>query len=296
MGKRVFLAFFLILVMCSAVIGGVFVATSLTQEINPSFGPGGKPIVGDRPDWSGKINILVIGTDGSSKLTDTIILFQIDGKNKVIRSIPFPRDTRVPWGKGHTKINALYASKDKEMATMKMIKSMTGLPIHYYVTIGLEGFRNFIDYLGGVEITVELAMKYKDPYQNLFIDIPAGTHHMNGKMAEQYVRFRKGSAGYDGSDVQRTQRQQEFVKALIKQKLTLANITKAGDIFNEIKKYVQTNFTISEVSDLALKVKGFDPSNFESYELSGHSQTISEISYYIFEKNKFDADVLPNFR
>jgi len=296
MGKRVFLSFFLILIMCSAVIGGVFVATTLSQEINVGRTEEGREIPGDKVNWNGKINILVIGLDKSSRLTDTIILFQIDGKNKQIRSISIPRDTRVKSGKGYSKINSLYAGKDRELATMKMVKSLTGLPIHYYATINLDGFKNLVDYLGGVEITVDKDMKYKDPYQNLYIDIPAGTHLMDGNMAEQYVRFRKGSSGYDGSDVQRTKRQQYFIKALIKQHLTLSNITRAGDIFNEMKKYLTTNFTISEVWDLSKKIKGFDMENMENYDLSGYSQTIADISYYIFDKAKFDAEVLPKFR
>jgi len=296
MGKRVFLSFFLILVMCSAVIGGVFVATTFSQAISMGHTDEGIDIPGDaRPNWSSKINILVVGKDNNT-LTDTIILFQLDGKNKQLRSISFPRDTRVKRGTGYVKINSIYAGKEKELGLMKTVKSLTGLPIHYYVTINLEGFRNLIDYLGGITITVEKAMKYKDPYQDLFIDIPAGTHLMDGKMAEGYVRFRKGSAGYDGSDVGRTKRQQDFIKALIKQKLTLSNIAKAGDIFEQVKKYIITNFTVAQAIDIANKAKGIDPASMESYELCGYPQTINDISYYIFDKAKFDAEVLPNFR
>ena len=295
MGKRVFLSFFLILVMCSAVIGGVFVATTFSQVINPRQIDGVDIPVDRVPDWNGKINILVLGKDTGTR-TDTIILFQIDGKNKQLRSISFPRDTRVKWGNGYNKINAVYTGKEKELAVMKTVKALTGLPIHYYVTVGLDGFRNIVDYLGGVTITVEKDMKYKDPYQDLYIDIPAGTHHMDGKMAEGFVRFRKGSAGYDGSDTQRTKRQQYFIRALIKQKLTLSNIAKAGDIFNEMKKYLVTNFTLSQAIDIANKARGIDSASMESYDLSGYPQTINDISYYIFDKAKFDAEVLPNFR
>jgi len=296
MKKRVFLSIFLIIIMCSAVIGGVFVATTFSAAINPSVTDSGMEIPVDPVDWSGKINILVMGTDKSTQLTDTMVLFQIDGDNKTIKSLSIPRDTRIKYGSGYTKINSVYASKNKELATMQAIKSITGLPINYYVTVGLDGFVNIIDYLGGVDITVDMPMKYNDPAQNLHINIPAGTIHMDGLTAEEYVRFRKGSAGYDGSDTERMRRQQGFLKALINQKLTLSNIARAGSIFNEIKKYVNTNFTLAQVVDLATKMKGIDLGSIQQYEISGYPQTINDISYWIVDTKTLNSDVLPNFK
>jgi len=300
MTKRVILSLFLILAMCSAVIGGVFVATTFTDAISPAYTENGELIPVDQvSDWNGKINILVLGKEDqyqNTLLTDTIILFQIDGKAKTIKTLSIPRDTRVKYGNGYVKINSVYASKERELAAMKMVKSITGLPINYYVTVGTKGFQNIIDYLGGIDITVDKPMKYSDPAQNLFINIPAGAQHMNGKIAVEYVRFRKGSAGYDGSDTERVARQQGFIKALIKQKLTPANILNAGGIFNEIKKNINTNFTLSNVVDIANKVKGMDFNNIQSYTLEGYPQTIGGASYWILDMNKINADVLPNFK
>jgi len=300
MAKRVILSLVLILAMCAAVIGGVFVATTFTDAINISTTTENLPITGDKvTDWNGKINILVLGREDqyqNTLLTDTIVFFQIDGKAKTIRELSIPRDTRVKYGNGYVKINSVYASKDRELATMKMIKSITGLPINYYVTVGTAGFENIINYLGGVDITVDKPMKYSDPAQNLYINIPEGTIHMDGLTAEEYVRFRKGSAGYDGSDTERVARQQGFIQALIKQKLTPANILNAGGIFTEVKNNINTNLTLSNVLDLASKVKGMDLNNIQTYTLEGTAQTINGASYWILDMNKISTDVLPYFQ
>jgi len=300
MTKRVIMSIVLLIIMCSAVIGGVFAATSFTAIINVAKTADNIDIQGDAvTNWNGKINILVLGREDQYQdtlLTDTIVLFQIDGTTKTVKELSIPRDTRIKYGSSYMKINAVYASKNRELATMQAIKSIINIPINYYVTVGTSGFINIINYLGGVDITVDSPMKYSDPAQNLSINIPAGTQHMDGKTAEEYVRFRKGSAGYDGSDTERVARQQGFIKALMKQKLTPANILNAGGIFNEVKKNINTNLTLANVVDLASKVKGMDLSNIQTYTLDGTAQTIGGASYWILDTNAISKDILPNLQ
>jgi len=300
MTKRVILAIIFIIVMCSAIIGGVFAATAFTSVINIARTTDNVDIKGDAvTNWNGKINILVLGKEDqyqNTLLTDTMMLFQIDGATKTIKELSIPRDTRVKYGNSYMKINSVYASKDRELAVMQEVKAITGLPINFYVTIGTSGFVNIINYLGGIDITVPAAMKYSDPAQHLYINIAAGFQHMDGQTAVDYVRFRKGSAGYDGSDTERVARQQGFVQALIKQKLTPANILNAGGIYNEIVKNINTNLTLANVVDLASKVKGMDLSNIQTYTLAGSAQTIGGASYWVLDMNAINKDVLPNFQ
>ena len=55
----------------------------------------------------------------------------------------------------------------------------------------INGFRNIIDAIGGVEFDVPIRMFYNDPEQNLHIDLQKGKQLLNGKKAEMLVRFRQ---------------------------------------------------------------------------------------------------------
>ena len=61
-------------------------------------------------------------------------------------------------------------------------------------------------------------MNYEDATQNLYIHLQKGMQHLDGEQAMGLVRFRKG---YASQDIQRTKVQQEFLKALAKQCLSL---------------------------------------------------------------------------
>lgn len=166
-------------------------------------------------------NILVVGLDKVGNNTDVILIVNIDSKNHKINIISVPRDTRVPLGNSHFKINAVYSyamnkGLKKEEKLISAVSDVTGIPIHHYAIIDLEGFREIIDKLGGVEFNVTRDYYYSDPAQNLYIDIKKGKQILNGKNAEGLIRYRHD---YAMGDLQRISVQQEFMKALINQKL-----------------------------------------------------------------------------
>jgi LCP family protein required for cell wall assembly len=282
---------FLALIMCVSIIGGVFVANSFMTALNPALTEDGEVIEADMP-LGDDMNILVLGTDGSSLLTDTMILFHIDTKTRTLKTLSIPRDTRVKYNNSHIKINSAYGYKGREKSTIEAVKTLTGLPVNYYVTVGLNGFRGIIDYLGGVDINVPKDMYYSDPAQKLNINLKAGMQHMDGATAEKYVRFRKG---YVDQDIGRMHAQQEFIKELIRQKFTLANIVRAKSIFEELKKYVSTNYTLGEIVSTANKLKGMDTTNILSFDVPGEARTIDNISYWVADDAELKLLIESNF-
>jgi len=92
----------------------------------------------------------------------------------------------------YMKINALIG-KGGEKMVIDMVEDITGLPVDYYVTLNFKGFREIVDTLGGVEINVPFDMDYDDPYQNLHIHLKKGKQVLDGKKAEQFVRYRKAT-------------------------------------------------------------------------------------------------------
>lgn len=147
----------------------------------------------------GRVNILLLGMRGENmpgggKLADTIILASILPKENKVSMISIPRDlyVTVPGTQDKQKINAVYhygeeKVKGQGMEDMKtIIGEITGLPIHYAASINFAGFKQLIDAIGGIEITLdqsfEEAMQFNEPHVcDSFFNIPTGEYENKTK-------------------------------------------------------------------------------------------------------------------
>jgi len=277
--KKVILTILSVMCVSLAVVCGVYAANMVVEPFNPAYTEDGVAIKTDKA-LGDRVNVLIIGTDEGGGRSDTILLASIDVKTKQVSILSIPRDTRVNIKGRYDKINHTLSYPGKEDSVIEAVKIVTGLPVNYYVTVDLQGFRNIIDILGGVYIDVPQNMRYTDPAQGLYIDLKAGYQLLDGKKAEQFVRYRK----YTNGDIGRVHAQQSFVSELVKQKLTLQNIAKADEIFAEVKKYVKTNYGISDFLSHMDIIKGINTETLFQADLPHVPQTIDGISYVIYNE------------
>lgn len=231
-----------------------------------------------------KVTVLMLGTDSGGANTDTIMLAMLDCKHKTVNIMSIPRDTRVPspWGgKGYAKINSVYSAKGLS-GIINQVNELTGLPINYYLVLNFEGFRKAIDVLGGVEFNVPMRLKYDDPVQNLHIDLQPGLQRLNGDKAEQLVRARNQ---YPEADITRTQVQRDFVKAVIKQHATPANILKINDLFSQIEPYVKTNIKVGDALRYAPVLTQVAEEDIRLFILPGRTDGVA---YYLSDAKEME--------
>ncbi|MDF9804215.1 LCP family protein required for cell wall assembly [Streptomyces sp. HB372] len=119
------------------------------------------------------------------------------------------------------KLNAAYAEGGPTL-TVRTVENMTKVKIDHYLEVDFTSFMKTVDAVGGVKICTARPMK--DSYTGL--NLPAGSHELDGGQALQYVRSRHVDVG---SDLGRMQRQQKFMAALIKQ------ATSSGVLLNPVK-------------------------------------------------------------
>lgn len=245
----------------------------------------------------GMINVLLIGVDDGGYRSDTIMLLSIDPYSDRINFLSIPRDTMVkPNGYATTKINALIglgkevAKKGKisepEEFLISQVKELIGIPIHYFVSIDFEGFKDIIDAVDGVDFNVPYDMNYDDPAQNLHIHLKAGQQHLDGQAAHDFVRFRHNNDGsapgeYVLGDEGREYWQQEFLKELFNQKCTPKYISKIDDLFTVVKENVRTNYTMKDLITHLGLVKTINFDDIGSYVIPGEAQYISPLWWYI---------------
>ncbi len=295
MKNNKFFTFFVITILL------IVISVLINSFLNLNIGLKGNSLLGiDKSENLKRFNVLLIGTDHIANLTDTLMLMNVDTKNGRINVTSIPRDTAVFIKNKRHKINECYNLDDKKLSLLfSEIKSLTGIPINYYVKIDYLSFRKAIDTLEGVEIDVKKTMIYDDPGQNLHIYIKKGKQILDGFNAEGYVRFRKNNnnTGYIQGDYDRINVQQEFMKELIKQKLKTKYISKAPELLDNLYKYVETNFVVRDILALLPTANKFDLENaFTSYTLEGdYSAMINEISYFIPDEQKIKEQLKDTF-
>lgn len=234
------------------------------------------------------VNLMVLGLDRDKTRCDVILLFQYDPSASKLNLLSVARDTRVVVNGSCCKLNAVY-SKGGERLVARKLKQITGLPVHYYITMDFEGFRKIIDTFGGVQFYVPFRMRYNDPTQDLHIRLNQGLQLLDGKKAEQLVRYRKGNfagQGYTDGDIGRIKMQQDFLNAFIDQKFKFRYISKVDELFSILEKYVKTNITPDDVSYYMTDIARIRNTEMETLVLPGDSRIIDGVWYYILDRWK----------
>ncbi len=236
-----------------------------------------------------RINVLLLGLE--HERSDTIMVASYDTKTKRVDVISIPRDTYVDRdgfvNSTNNKINSVYTVKGIE-GLEETVLSITGLDIDKYVTIDYDGVRAAVDAVGGVEVDVPFHMRYTDPYSDppLDINIPAGVQIIQGENAMEFLRFRKtnytGYSGYTEGDLGRIQAQQGFIKSAIKKALTY----RLPKVVSEVFPYVDTDFSLSEATSMAVSSVGMSSEDINFHVLPGTTKTINGLSFYIMSNEE----------
>jgi LCP family protein required for cell wall assembly len=233
-------------------------------------------------------NILILGVDSNGKnadpfdgtRSDTILVMSIYPKTKTVNILSIPRDSKVyiAHNKGVQKINAAHALGGINL-TKDTIEETFGFKINNYIVFNTEGVREFVDAIGGLPIYVEKDMRYHDYTAGLHIDLTKGTHMLDGKTAEGFLRFRKDALG----DIGRTARQQWFLRALAERIKDPEVLPKIPAALKVIDKYVKSDLSLYQLSQYAAFATSIDMSKVETATLPGAPNKRGYTSYWILD-------------
>jgi LCP family protein required for cell wall assembly len=266
----------------------------ILSSINPNNNQNNEEntLPGREIDWNKKINILLVGIDqryeDEMSRSDTNLLLSIDPKNKKLVLISLPRDSLVtlPGYEGDQKLAHAHSYGGVPLL-VKTIESILNIEIPYYIEVNFDGFKKMIDLIGGVTIDVEKDMDYESYLGDVRIHLKKGLQHLNGEKALEYVRFRMDETG----DIGRMERQQKFIKAIIKQALALSNTIKLQKALLELKNWVKTNLEPSQIIKIGLIVKNINEEDMISFTLPGTLGWKNHLSYYILDYDKINEIV-----
>ncbi len=248
-----------------------------------------------------KVNILLMGLDQDKIRADVIMVVSLDPELNQINMLSIPRDTRVQYSTNrYDKINHAMGYKNPEETIIRLVKQVTGMPIHYYCEVDFSGVKEIVDILDGVDFDVPYNMDYDDPHQNLHIHLKAGMQHLDGDGAHDLLRFRHNNNGsaeglYILGDEGRIDTTQKFLKALFEQKLKPEYLGKAPRLIKEIYNHVNTNFSVADATGYIKMLKKMDSDSLQTFVLPGEAKYIGPVSYFIYDKTQVKKLVLENF-
>lgn len=220
-----------------------------------------------------RLNILLLGIRGvgdpnGGLLTDTIMVISIKPKTGEIAMVSIPRDLYVdmPFNNQKSKINEAYEMGEKNgdwgkglEYSKEAVSDVIGLKIHYAASVDFEAFREIINTLGGITITLDKPFSEKNQFEEGIVDLPAGKQVIDGDTALLFVRAR-----FSSSDFDRAKRQQQVLLA-IKEKAfslgVLSNPMKVISMLNSIGNHIRTDAELWEIQELAVLTKKIELSN-----------------------------------
>jgi len=254
------------------------------------------------------MNFLILVGDRSSGNTDSMMVANYNPDSKQISIVTIPRDTNVKLINNILpKINAAYAAGGRKhegaVYAAEKVSNLTGININYYVHINISSIKKITDMLGGVNFDVPADLRYRDPSQDLNIDLKKGYQLLDGDKVEQLLRFRKPNERlytkselkelrqfYDGSDIKRTEMQVKFIKAFMSQKLNIQYLPKFNSVINYAFENIITNLTLSDALKLASGVINISGSSFNSFRLDGEDRIINGGWFYIYNGKMINID------
>jgi LCP family protein required for cell wall assembly len=239
------------LFLCSAVTA---LGVNLWRKSHPSTaapvvaGQGGVPTPSAAQALpNGQTKILLLGTDrrpnDAGYRTDVVLLLVLDPDKQTVTAVSFPRDLWVKLPKDQLKINQVMGIGGFDLEAQMFLDNF-GVKPDYYVMTNFNGFVDFINNRGGIDVEVGQELTDRcDIQQNVggSCTVTPGTVHMDGAMALWYVRSR-----HTTSDLDRLRREQEVIFALVRKMVSFQSIATLGQMKDEVGSNVETNISIPQ--------------------------------------------------
>src|SRR5919201_716381 len=214
-------------------------------------------------------SILLLGTDHSlaasragDRHSDSITLLRTDPDHHRLYYLSIPRDLRVEIpGYGEARINTAFQVGGPRLAA-RAVRAYTTIPVNHLVVVNFSEFRDLIDKIGGIDVTVPrpILSKFDCPFAtNTRCARWPGWHfakgrvHLNGRRALIYSRVRKNLLNPAESDITRGERNQQVLQALLSKLASFGTFMRMPWIGSDLMKPLATDLSANEFLEL-----GFD--------------------------------------
>jgi LCP family protein required for cell wall assembly len=289
-------------VLCFSVAGSLLFGAHMVEVqrdfMVTMFGEGSAAEAED-----GRYNMLLLGGDAGAGRwgfrPDSMTVASVDARTGETTLISLPRNmTNFPFAEGSVMdkefpdgfdadyLNgvATWAADNTELfkgsenpgvdATEAAVEGITGLEIHYWALVNLEGFKDLVDAFGGVTLKVRDRIPVGLPHDSFFRYIEPGTRRLDGTETLWFARARYGSDDYS-----RMARQKCVMGAMLHQVSPQTALRNFGQIAQASSDMVSTSIPRGEAA------------RFVQLALMAREQKISTLSLVPPLVNTADPDI-----
>ena len=284
-GRRITIALILVLALLAALVWGFYqsklnllIFDDGVQEIDtqtklplddlelPDMGDAydreSKLPTGDAVTDKDVVNILLLGTDDRSTKysenarADAIMLLSLNLRTHKIKLVSIERGIGVPIpGRNDDWLTHTFRYGGAAL-TMQTVQDCFKVDVSRYIRVNFHAFREGIDAIGGVDITLTQAeadyLNHRRTQEGYDLQpVTAGLNHLDGNTALEYARARKLD-----SDWKRIERQRNVIQAALNQ-VASADLLTLNKLLDTILPTIRTNLTKNEITQLLLEIPGF---------------------------------------
>jgi polyisoprenyl-teichoic acid--peptidoglycan teichoic acid transferase len=250
------------------------------------------PGLGKAPS-DGSINLLVVGSDTRQGLrkggfgqaggqrSDVIIVVHLVPAARHAAVLSIPRDLYVPVAGtgGSAKINSAFNRGPGQL--VQTIQQSLDIPIHHYLLVNFDGFREVVDALGGISMYFPRPVRDDNNGHNESgLNVPRpGCQRLDGEQAlalarSRYFQYQDTAGrwhGDPGTDLGRIRRQQTMLRALAAKAVgrNLANPLRANALVGSVVRSLTKDdrLSIRRAVTLARQFRSFDPGRLTTITL-----------------------------
>jgi len=230
-------------------------------------------------DEKDPFSVLLLGVDereGDRGRSDTMVVMTVNPEDETTKMVSIPRDTYTEIiGRGMMdKINHAYAFGGIEMS-MASVENLLDIPIDYVVQVNMEGFKDIVDAVDGVNVNSPMA----------FDEFSSGEIHLNGDEALGYVRMRKQDPR---GDFGRQDRQKQVIQGIMREGASVSSLVNYKDIFTALGNNVRTNMEFSEMMEVQKNYRDAVGTVDQLVVEDGYGETIDGVWYYMMDENELN--------
>ncbi|MEY8746728.1 LCP family protein [Bacillales bacterium AN1005] len=254
-GLRAFAKIVLSLFVIGILVGAGYIYWVYNQVADTGID---KPVPAGMSAKTKPITMLLLGTDNRPEtgtyLSDVVMVASMNPETKTATIVSLPRDTRIVLdGYKSNKLNSFYprfkaqektSGKKAEDQMKEMMGKYLGVDINYTTVLNFQAFRDAVNAVGGVDVTVDKNMCYRDTADGTDINLKAGPQHLDGKEALDFVRYRKSNCDpktQESNDFDRNKRQNQVLNSMLDQMKSLGGVTKIGKVIGAVDDNMTTD-------------------------------------------------------
>jgi len=291
--RRSMLLLLVLLIGIAGYLGFLFMKSKNALQLATSEADPGLVIPADQSVKVKPVGILLLGLDSrpdqSTLNSDVIMVAVMNPVTKKATIVTVPRDSKIELsGYKSRKANAYYAAfrsnalhqdklalseaeKKAKLEIRTMFSRYFDIDLSYTATINFQGFIDVVDALGGVEVDVDMDMRYIDNADKTNINLTKGHQKLDGKDALGYVRYRKSNDGKNmSSDLDRNRRQGEVIGGIVDEMKSFSGIASLGGIIEAMGKNMRIDMPADEVKNFMLTYFRMNRSDVTFIPLEGN--------------------------